>query len=72
MDINNDVGFSVNNNNFAMLHARSQGVFTSGGRSTKGYVVRGYGHHFSDIYAGGIQTRAALPLRRTSLCSTVS
>jgi hypothetical protein len=55
VDINNDVGFSVNNNNFLMLHAESTGTFASNGRSTKGYIIRGYGHHFTDIYACGMQ-----------------
>ena len=55
VDINNDVGFSVNNNNFVMLHAESTGLFASKGRSTKGFIIRGYGHRFTDIYAGGMQ-----------------
>ena len=82
VDINNDVGFSVNNNNFLMLHAESTGTFASNGRSTKGYVIRGYGHHFTDIYASGMQgpesacvefgDTALHPVRRTSTFSLAS
>lgn len=56
VDLNDDVGYSVNNCNFRDLHASDVGVWLNG----TGYRITGYGHRFSAIYAGGLEGHAAV------------
>ena len=51
VDMNDESGYSVNNCNFADLHANDVGVWKDG----VAYRVRGYGHHLSNIYSGGLE-----------------
>jgi hypothetical protein len=51
LDINDDVGYSSNNNNFQNLHANDVGVWQDG----VAYRVRGYGHHLQNLYSGGLE-----------------
>ena len=56
VDVNDDVGYSVNNCNFRDVHASDVGVWSNG----TGYRITGYGHRFSRLYAGGLEGHDAV------------
>ena len=48
LDINDNVGYSVNDCSFQDLHSSDVGVWHNG----TGFRITGYGHHFANLWGG--------------------